>query len=419
MDSAFFRQWHSLYELWKNPLYQNSFYIALGKITDTGFGFLFWTAAARLYSVADVGIATALISSLGIVMAFSRMGFDVAIIRFMPGHDRSAVFSSCLWITAIASLAVSIIYLLTVGFFSPEIAFVRDYAILFIIFSLVNSITLTTGNAFLSFRRADYRFVQNLLLGARILLLFPLIALGSIGIFSALGIAYGIAALFAFILIVRFVNISPHIDRDFAKETFNFSSLNYIASLLQNIPTLVLPIIVLNILGAEDAALYFIAFAVGYLVLIIPDAMTTSFFVEGSHGVNLQKAAIQTLTITFIILVPAVLFIVFFGNFLLGLFGHAYRDAFDLLKIIALSAFFVSIYNLFIPIQNIRLQVRGIVLINFFRFVLLLGLSFIFLKWFGLIGGGYAWFVSYIILATGIGVISKWKNRYNFRLNFF
>lgn len=402
MDSAFFRQWNTIYELWKNPLYQNSFYIALGKITDTGFGFLFWTAAARLYSVADVGIATALISSLGIVMAFSRLGFDVAIIRFMPGHDRSAVFSSCLWITAIASLAVSIIYLLTVGFFSPEIAFVRDYALLFIIFSLVNSITLTTGNAFLSFRRADYRFVQNLLLGARIFLLFPLIALGSIGIFSALGIACGIAALFAFILIVRFVSISPYIDRDFAKETFSFSSLNYVASLLQSIPTLILPIIVLNLLGAEDAALYFIAFAVGNLVLIIPDAMTTSFFVEGSHGVKIKKAAVRTLTVTFTILVPAVLFIFFFGYYLLGLFGQNYLAAFDLLKIIALSAFFVSIYNLFIPIQNIRLQVRGILVINLIRFILLLGFSYMFICWCGLVGAGYAWLGTYLILAIGL-----------------
>lgn len=409
MDSAFFRQWNTIYELWKNPLYQNSFYIALGKITDTGFGFLFWTAAARLYSVADVGIATALISSLGIVMAFSRLGFDVAIIRFMPGHDRSAVFSSCLWITAIASLAVSIIFLLTVAFFSPEIAFVRDYALLFIIFSLVNSITLTTGNAFLSFRRADYRFVQNLLLGARIFLLFPLIALGSIGIFSALGIAYGIAALFAFVLIVRFVSISPYIDRDFAKETFSFSSLNYVASLLQSIPTLILPIIVLNLLGAEDAALYFIAFAVGNLALIIPDAMTTSFFVEGSHGINLRKAAMRTLSVTYVILIPAVLFIFIFGNYLLGLFGPNYHDAFELLRLIAISALFVTIYILFIPLQNIRLQVEGIVLMNLIRFVILLGLSYELIQWYGLIGVGYAWLVTYMVLGVGIAWVAKRK----------
>ncbi len=233
MDSAFFRQWRTIQELWKNPLYKNSFFIALGRFADVGFGFFFWTVAARLYSVADVGVATALISSLGLVMAFSRLGFDIAIIRFMPGHDRSAVFSSCLWITAIASIAVSIGYLFIVQFISPEITFIRDYAILFIVFSLVNSITSTTGNAFLSFRRADYRFVQNLLQGSRILLLFPLVSLGSIGIFSAVGIAIGIAALFAFVLIFRFVTISPGIDREFAKETFRFSSLNYVASLLQ------------------------------------------------------------------------------------------------------------------------------------------------------------------------------------------
>ena len=137
--------------------------------------------------------------------------------------------------------------------------------------------------------------------------------------------------------------------------------------------------------------------------------MSTSFFVEGSHGINLRTGAIRSLAVTFAILIPTVLFIFFFGDLLLGLFGNEYIQAFSLLKVIVLSSVFVAIYLLFIPFQNIRFEVRGIVILNFIRFVLLLGLSYVFIIQFGVIGTGYAWAVTYAILAIGIFAFVKTK----------
>lgn len=389
-----------------NPFYRNSFYISLGRFADVGFGFLFWTLAARLYSVGEVGIATALISSLGLVMAFSRLGFDIAIIRFMPFNEHSRVFNTCLWITTAAAIVVGIIYLAAIGLISPEIAFIRDYAPLFLLFVIVNSITLITGNALLSFRKADLKFVQNLIMGVRLPLLLPLVLFGSLGIFYAFGFAYLAAAVFALVMIHGYATLTPRIDREFTRKTFSFSSMNYLASLLQSIPPLVIPILIINLLSPEDAALYYVAFAIGNLVLIIPDAMSTSFFVEGSHGINLRRGAIKTLTLIYAVLIPAVLFIVIFGDIFLGFFGMDYLAAFNLLKIITISSLFVTVYNLYIPLQNVRLQVGGIVVLNLIRFVLLLGFSYIFLRWFGVIGAGYAWALTYMILSVGIAVFA-------------
>jgi len=390
-----------------NPLYKNSLFIALGRISDVGFGFLFWILAARLYSVVDVGIATALISSIGLVRAFSRFGLDTVIIRFMPSYDNSRVFNTCLWITTIGSVVVSICFLLVVDLVSPDVAFIKDHAFLFILIALMNSVTLTTGNALLSSRKADLRLVQNLIMGSRLPLLLPLVILGSLGIFFSFGIANGLAAIFALILIHKSIKISPEIDRGFIKKTIHFSIQNYFANLLTDIPILIMPILILYLLGPEDAALYYIAFAIGNLVLIIPDAMTTSFFVEGSRGLNLRKGAFKTLTVTYVLLLPAVLVVYLFGDILLCFFGQEYRAAFDLLKIVTISSFFVTIYNLFIPLQNIRLHVRGIVILNAIRFGLLIGLNFIFLIKFGVLGSGYAWLSTYMIISTGIALFAK------------
>jgi len=392
---------------WNNPLYKNSFFIALGRFIDVGFGFFFWTIAARLYSITDVGIATALISSLGLVIAFSRFGFDTAIIRFMPLNDHNKVFNTCLWITNGATIAVSLIYLFLIDFISPELVFIKEYIPIFILFAIANSITLISGNAFLSLRKADLKFIQNLIMGIRLPLLIPLVFLGSLGLFFSVGITYFVASFFALILIKRQIHLAFQIDRDFTKKTFRFSLLNYLSSLFQSLPILIMPILIVNLNSPEEAALYYIAFAIGNLVLIIPEAMTTSFFVEGSHGTNLRKGAIRTLTVTYAILIPAIFIIITFGNMFLGLFGQEYLGALDLLRIIAVSCIFVTIYNLFIPLQNIRLKVEGIVVINLVRFVLLLGLSYIFLIFFGITGAGYAWLITYMILGIGILMFVK------------
>jgi O-antigen/teichoic acid export membrane protein len=393
----------------KIPLYRNSIFLTLGRFLDVGFGFLFWTLAARLYSVSDVGIATALISSLGLVIVFSRFGFDTAIIRFMPNYDYSKVFNSCIWITTIMTAVVAVIYLIAIDIISPDIAFIKGYAPIFVLFAIVDSIALMTGYALISLRKADLKFIQNFILGSRLPLLFFVVMFGSIGIFYSVGIAYILASVFAIVMIRHYITFSFQIDREFIKNTFRFSTFNFLANLFQNIPSLVMPILIVNIISPEDAALYYVAFAIGNLVLIIPDAMSASFFVEGSHGINLRKGVVRSLAITYTILIPAILFIVFFGNILLGFFGKDYLAAFDLLKVIVLSSLFVTVYNLFIPLQNIRLHVEGLVILNFIRFILLLGLSYIFLIWFGVIGAGYAWALTHVIMTAGIAVFVKWK----------
>lgn len=392
----------------QDPFYNNTLYLTLGRFADIGFGFLFWACAARLYSVADVGIATALISSIGLVVAFSRLGFDTAIIRFMPAYDHSRVFNTCLWLTTGAAVVIGIIYLAVIDLISPEIAFIKDYALLFLLFVVANAITLTTGNAFLSLRKANIKFVQNLIQGIRVPLLIPFAFIGSLGILYSFGFAYIAAAFFAMVIIGNYVSLSLQIDRQYISKTFRFSYLNYLANLLFNIPSSIMPLIIVNLLSPEDAALYYIAFAIGNIALIIPDAMSTSFFVEGSHGINLRKGVVRNLAATYAILIPVVLFIVFFGDALLNLFGKDYGAAFDLLKVVAVSSLFVTIYNLFIPLQNIRLRTGGIVSLSIIRFVLLIGLSYIFLTWFGVVGAGYAWALTYMILDVGIvGFVKK------------
>ena len=68
---------------------------------------------------------------------------------------------------------------------------------------------------------------------------------------------------------------------------------------------MILPIMVLNVLGAEQAAYYYIAYAIAALLFMIPGAISTSLFVEGSHGEALKRTVVKSLVTIFSLLVPA------------------------------------------------------------------------------------------------------------------
>ncbi len=396
-------------ELRTNPLYKNSFFITLSRFSNVFVGFIFWIVAVRLYSIEDVGVATALISSISIVISLSRLGFDFSLIRFVQINDKTKVFNTAIVVTTAASLIIGIIYISGFRYvnFSSNLAFIQShsYIVIFLLFVIMNSLVSITGIAFTAIRKADHYFFQNIILASRVPLLIPLTFLGSFGIFDSVGLAFLFSALFSLICLDKSVKFELKIDKKFMKESFSFSFGNYASSIFTTIPALILPIMVLGLLGESAAAKYYISFAVGSLVMIIPEALSTSLFIEGSHGESMRKNIYKVGLTIYIFLIPAIIFIYLFGDNILGLFGNNY-DA-GLLKLFAFSSIFSALIPLFVSIQNVRMNVNMIVKMNFLMFVLLLGLSYLFLLKFGIVGVGYAWIITYTILDLIIGTSIK------------
>jgi O-antigen/teichoic acid export membrane protein len=203
------------------------------------------------------------------------------------------------------------------------------------------------------------------------------------------------------------VKLNLRIDRDFLSKSFSFSSGNYISNLLYESPSLLMPPIILSLIGKHEAALYYIAMAVSSLIWIAPMSLSASLFIEGSYGENLKKNVAKSGKAILIVLVPSIIFIYMFGGFVLEIFGQDYVEALPLLHILVLSSFFVALHDMFIPVLNIKMRVSNLIKLNFVRFCLLLGLSYIFLLDYGIIGFGYAWMITHILLT----VITLWLSR--------
>lgn len=63
-----------------DSLYRNSIYLMLSTLIMSFFGFIFWMVASRLYDAGDIGLATGLISVMGLIVGLSVLGLNVGLI---------------------------------------------------------------------------------------------------------------------------------------------------------------------------------------------------------------------------------------------------------------------------------------------------------------------------------------------------
>jgi O-antigen/teichoic acid export membrane protein len=397
-----------------DPLLRNALFIMLTSITSAGFGFIFWMLAAKLYSAEDVGIATALISSIALLVLLSRFGLNFSIIRFFPTHDKSRIFSTSALITTSFAVIFGAIFIASVDIFSPELGLLKSprNAALFLISLAASSVTALTAISFIAIRKAEFQFLQSIVTGTRILFLIPLIALGAVGIFGAVGISFVLALAAALALLVRSgVRLRLVIDRGFLNEAFHFSAGNYLAGLFLTAPNMILPIMVLNMLGAEQAAYYYIAFAIASLLFMIPGAISMSLFVEGSHDEALKRAVIKSLFVILAMLVPLATMLYVCGGWMLGVVGADYiSGGLGVLRVMVMASLFVGMNSIYFTIKRVQKDVKGIVVLSGVICGLLLGSGYVFMTVFGVVGVGYAWLV-----ANGVGsvcvVAMVWRGR--------
>jgi O-antigen/teichoic acid export membrane protein len=400
----------------KDPLYQNSFYLLANNVIASAIAFFFWIAAARLYTTEEIGIATALISASAFILMLSRLGFDFSIIRFFPTRDKSDVFNTTIVVTSLVSFVLGIIFIVEIDFFSPNLSLLKNYiyALVFLIYLFLTSVTTYTGQAFLAMRKGNYYFIQNLVINSRIILIFIFVSMGAIGIYNSFWVATFFSLGIALFLLKSELKLTFSFKKVFFKESLKFSTGNYIASLFSSTPALILPILVLNILGANQAAYYYIAYAIVSIIFMVPNAVSTSLFVEGSHGESLKKSVVKSYAMIFALLIPMILITFFFGQYILSFLGESYLESLELLKIFALSSFFVAIVYVYISVKRVLMDIKSLMLVSIITCILTLSLSPLLMLKFGIIGIGYAWIVSYggiALILVGLSIKQFFINK--------
>lgn len=383
-----------------DSLYRNSMYLMLSTAVISFFGFFFWIINARLYSPENVGLATAIISVTGIIGGFTLLGLNVGIIRFLPkSENKNAIINSSFTIIAALSALLSVIFLLGLQVFSPLLLLLRENVFIassFVVFGIAGSMGAIVDSVFIAYRSAKYSFFKNSVFSI-VKLIFPffLVVFGAYGIYASVGIANVAAFALSIGFLIYNFKYQPKISFNLPviKKIGLYSFGNYIAAFLVSLPTLVLPIIIANKIGAAQAGYFYIALMIASFLFIIPNATTQSLFAEGSHSEDEMKGHInKAMKITALLLIPATIIIELFGNYILLAFGKSYSsEAFRLLQIIALSGIFVSLNLILSTVLKVRNKIKELITAGAFSAFIIVALSYLFIN-LGLWGVGLAWF---------------------------
>jgi O-antigen/teichoic acid export membrane protein len=408
---------HVLKKYFFKPLYRNSIALILNTGLSSAFNFVFWMIAGHTTSASIIGLATAAISAAAMLVTISRFGLDDGLVRFFPeSRDKSGFYNATILIIMLVTLPIVGIFLFGLNVFSPALGFLRELQFLpvFIGYILITTVCDMQGTALVAVRKADLSLLQSSILFLRIPLLLLLSSLGVMGILVSLDFAY-LAMLVIGVIMMYRLNVSNNLNLDThrVRESFSFSMGNYVSTILTAAPITLMPIIIVNTIGAKEGAYFYISYAIATFLFMVPDSISMSLFVEGSHMQPLRADTMKAMKFVIMVISPAILFIIFFGNDLLAIFGHEYSaGAYSLLRLLAISSLFYAVVSIFLSVKKVEKDIAMVNYISFCISALTIGLGYILLVTIGLVGVGYAWLISNVLICAVACWRMIWKEKW-------
>lgn len=415
-------------EVIRVPLYSNALFLMGASVFSSLIGFVFWLVAARFYPDEAVGLASALISAMGLAVSFSKLGLELGLVRFLKRHseDPKAIINTVFTVGLLASVAAALIFVAGLDLWSPALLFIREtplYLFAFVFFCAVSSLNNLSDHSFIASRRSGFVVASGLIFGIlKVILAIALASfLTSFSIFASWGIGMTAAVIISIFVLLpiaqRGYRFAVTIKKKILGDMLGYSFANYISMLLWGTPALIFPLMVVNLLGAEANAYFYIGWAVSNVIVMIPQSVTTSLLAEGSYDeTNLKTHILRSLKIIFLLLVPAVVAVLLLADKLLWLFGTQYSaSATELVRIMTLAVLPLAVNILYLNIKRVQKDLKMIVGMPAFIAVISIVLALILLPQIGFNGVGIAWLAAHACCAVVIVVnwLWRWRKRNN------
>ncbi len=351
---------------------RNSLYLILSSGLQAGLGFAFWIITARLFSAVDVGRASSLISATTVIAYLALLGLNSTFVRHLPtAQDRDALITAGLLLVAGCGAGIGLLYVLLMPVLVPGLAFVEHrpaLAVGFVLLTAAAAVNLITDSVFVASRKAGYSALTDGGVGgaAKVISVVLLTGSGAYGLFCASAGGFAAAALASLVLMTTALRWRPSLRKPLRtlKPLLRFSGANYAGNVLNLLPTLVVPLIVLDRLGAAAAAYYFVAFQVATLLYSTAYAVEQTFLAEGSHaGVDWRQLLRRSRRVLIALCLPACLVLVVSARWVLLAFGTKYsQHGTPGLMILAIAAVPIAANNWLWTVLRLAGRLRRLVL---------------------------------------------------------
>jgi O-antigen/teichoic acid export membrane protein len=421
MDNADLSTWRQIKAFVGSTLYASSMYLISANVVNAGFGFLFWTAAARLYRANEVGLAAGAVSGMSLLAMISVLGMDYAMIRFLPHEGNSTrIINTGLTIGLSTALVMSGVFLVGAGVWTPSLQPIRQDAFAAASFiagaSFMAIITLLNA-VFLAKMRPEFILAQSVVFGTTKVLLVVLVVASS-GLTMVLAAwAVGTTASIAFGLFwfLRLADghgyqLKPNVQWSAVRRMTRFAATNYLSAVLTSAPLYVMPLLVLSVLGPEANAYFYIASTISGLLAMVPIAVSMTLFAHGSQDNRLTAAqVIRGVRFSLGLLLPAIAAVFLLGGRILLLFGRVYSEtATQLLWLLSLATLPMTLNVAYFSVRRVQHRMVDVVLGSGWILIVTLGFSALLLPRIGLIGAGAVWLAAQSSVAATVVLRYAW-----------
>lgn len=399
-----------------NSLTTNSLLLMLSTAAMSAIGFVYWTIGTHLYRPDQVGAATAVLAALNLITSASLLGFEISIIRVLPGAaDRSRLLGSCLGITSAVGLVAGGLFLFLQPLVSKDLGLVstsRWAQVIFVSSVIISIYSYMIESTFIALRASRFVLSKNLIFSLAKLALLPLCTgLGAYGIYSSWIAGLLVALVVSLIVLKREFGLGPRprLSLNPVRGMLTYSFANYVASFAEGLPIMLLPLLIVGMLGAVSNAHYYIAMMIANLLFIIPIGVTQSLFAEGSHEEGrIRSQTISATRLIGLLLIPASIVLWLVSPRILRIFGSSYEsDGQTLLNLLILSAFVFAGNSVARTVLKLRYQSAPLVWVSLVGSAFIVGFAYL-LRGMDLAGVGLAWILGQSLMLV-LYSLSAWR----------
>ena len=405
----------------RTPLVRNGYSLIASTGMTSVLGLVYWVLAARLYTAAEIGLNSALISTMMALGAIAQLNLGSILTRFLPNMERSSSQRLILGTYAagmLAAVASCALFLWGVHAWAPSLRSVSAspwLAVWFTAATVIWTVFSLQDGALAGLRRAIWVPIENTLFAmAKIVLLLLLVdsEWRAWGPFASWTLPLLAAVLPVNFLIFR--RLLPAGDavagpRRSAMDTrwiARYFAADFLGTLFLMAAIGLAPLLVVERVGPEGNAVYYLTWTIAYSLYLVSKSMGISLVAEGAADPWRSKAlAAGALAHTMGLLVIAVAIIAAGAPLILELFGPSYVAGAALLRVLCLSALPFGFTSMFLGLARVEGRMTAVVLVQGALALLVLGLGVPLLDMFGTLGMGVAWLIAQLAVALVLAVV--------------
>lgn len=392
----------------RTPLLRNGHLLTLSSGLTGVIGLAYWAITALRYDPASVGRNSAAISMMMLLAGVAQLDLSTAMVRFVPGAGTGTRrLVACTYLTA-GGLAVLVSggFVLIAPRVAPGVTYF-DHPLAgagFMVATIAYTLFVVQDGVLTGLRRTAWVPVENAAFSVAKVGLVVLLAtsMPEHGIFvswllpvvAAVVIVGGLLFGWAIPRHQQIDRTGDH-DRPAAREIARFVTTGYAGAVCSIASMTLMPILVINALGAAANAGFAVAWVIAYSLHLVNINMGSSLVVETSGDrADLGRCCREVLSHIVRLLAPAVIVVVIVAPYLLGILGPAYSAATGALRLLCIGALPHLLVVVAINSARVQRRMSVVFLVQAAECVLVLGLGWVLLPRMGLTGVGVAWLVT-------------------------